>query len=394
MEVSPGKQQQETAKETYGSINDTSNYGTHWHIRIHDPSPEFIEMFINTCRTLQAETYLTYVVIGEEKTRSEKGLSHIHAAIGTHKSLSKFHLAQKLKVRNNCKMFRQWYIAPVYSNSSPAANAAYCRKGNILLDIGQIPETNIKDLGKEELRGRCSEKWKEMISLAKLQQWEEIEQKYPYEYIANGAKLRALYFIQHTPAGRTHQQHLWIYGAPGTGKSCVVEYMFPNHFKKRPDADWLGYNPILCPGHSVVYLPDFDIQSMKMLKAETLKVMCDPQGFNANKKFAGGEIIAPGRVVVTSNFTIGDCFPPGYPGIETQKAALRRRFKEIHISDYLDELHLKLKTKEELNKLKEEGNFDWSKCFTDTSFMEDAVDIAEEEFYQLLKRQKVNNELV
>jgi len=391
MEVSPNKQPTETATESYGSVNDVSNYGTHWHVRVHDPTPEFLGMFVQTCRALQAETYLSYAVIGEEKTRSDKGVSHIHAALGTYKSLSKFHLAQKLKIRGNNKMYRQWYVSPIYASSSPAQNAEYCRKGNVLLDVGKIPEIAVKNLGAEELRGKCAEKWKEMIALAKLQRWEDIELKYPYEYIANGSKLRALYFIQHTPEGRSHQQHLWIYGAPGTGKSCVVEYMFPGHFKKRPDSDWLGYNPVIAPGHNVVYLPDFDIQSMKMLKAETLKVMCDPQGFNANKKFAGGEIIAPGRVVVTSNFRIGDCFPPGYPGVETQKAALRRRFKEIHIDDYLKELHLELKTKEELQKLKDDGNFDWSKCFKDTSFMNDAVDIAEEEFYNLLKRQKVQD---
>ena len=57
-----------------------------------------------------------------------------------------------------------------------------------------------------------------MIILAKAQKWDELEQKYPYQYIMQGAKLRALYFVQHIPDNREHSQHLWIVGPPGTGQ--------------------------------------------------------------------------------------------------------------------------------------------------------------------------------
>lgn len=175
--------------------------------------------------------------------------------------------------------------------------------------------------------------------------------------------MKSLYFVQCDPKDREHQQHLWIWGTPGTGKSCLVEALFPRCFKKRGDSDWLGYNPSLEPGHRVVYLPDFDANCMSSLKPENLKLMCDPQGFNANKKYGGGDIIAPGRVVVTSNFTIRDCFKPGQYQAHIQAAALRRRFREVHINTLLNELHMKLKPKEELEKLKAAGNFDFTKCF-------------------------------
>lgn len=202
-----------------------------------------------------------------------------------------------------------------------------------------------------------------MIRLAKVQQWEQLEDQFPYEWIHQGAKLKSLYLIQTIPAYREHGQHLWIYGPPGTGKSAYVEMKYPKHYKKRADKDWLGYNPLLEPGHRTVYFADFDQVEMRKLTPQQLKVMCDPQGFNADKKYAGGDVICPSQIIVTSNFRIGECFGVGIPGIEQQKAALRRRFREIHIADLLAEAGLVLKSREELNQLKLENNFDYSKCF-------------------------------
>lgn len=349
---------------TFASTNDTSKYGTHFHCRIHEPTNKFRSDFISRLDELHKEGYITYVICTEEIGEKE-GKVHLHSAFGVAKSENKYQVAGRLGLRPINGRFKQWYLSPIYKDSSPKDNWSYCEKGSILLSIGEAPETKAKDEGAKALVGAKREKWIDMIELAKAQDWEILEERYPYEYICQGSKLRALYFIQHEPKGRSHAQHLWIYGPPGTGKSCVVEYLFPNHYKKRADNDWLGYNPVIQPGHTVVYLPDFDVQSMRILRAENLKVMCDPQGFNANKKFSGGDIIAPGRIVVTSNFQLGDCFPPGYQGVEQQKAALRRRFREIHIDDFLRENGLKLKPKVELNKLMEQNNFDWAKCFRD-----------------------------
>lgn len=348
------------ASSTQYSSNDTAQWGTHWHLRINQPSEAFITSLLVKIKDLVEQNYLTYSVAAKETTTN----IHLHGALGTYRSVNKFSLAAKLGLRKNDGNFHQYYLAPIYKESSPINNANYVRKdGDILIDVGEIPDTTVERSATEASKGQKREKWVNMIKLAKAQEWELLEEQYPYEFINQGAKLKSLYFIQHTPKDRSHNQHLWIYGPPGTGKSAIVEVLFPNHYKKRPDPDWLGYNPTLQSGHSVVYLGDFDIQSMATLKPENLKLMCDPQGFNANKKFGGGEIVAPGRVVVTSNFRLGNCFKPGIVGIEQQKAALRRRFREVHIDTLLRELGLKLKPKEELEKLKAENNFDFSKCF-------------------------------
>jgi hypothetical protein len=353
------------SSKQYRSVNADAKYGTHWHIRITGISETHLKIINTICAKETESGKISYAKGGTE--RGDDGSLHLHLALGYHKSITKWVLYKLLRIKagtdldSNCK---QWYIAPIYKDSTPEANAAYATKTNVSIEYGNVPTSTANEEATEAKKSAASARWKEMITLAKAQKWEELEEKFPYQYIIQGAKLRALYFVQHTPeTEREHSQHLWIFGEPGTGKSAVVEYLFPNHFKKRPDNDWLGYNPLLQKGHRVVYLPDFDMQSMKTMKAENLKVMCDPQGFNANKKFAGGDMIAPGRVVVTSNFTIQQCFPPGTLQIETQIAALRRRFKQVHINTFLKENGLILKPKAELEALKKNNNFDYSKCF-------------------------------
>ena len=73
--------------------------------------------------------------------------------------------------------------------------------------------------------------------------------------------------------------------------------------------------------------------------------MCDPQGFNANKKYAGGDIINPNKIIVTSNYTIGECIPNNTEGYGQIKGALSRRFRQVHIDDFLREHNLKLKNR-------------------------------------------------
>lgn len=253
-----------------------------------------------------------------------------------------------------------------------------------MLDIGNIPtdDVEVKDLGAKAMQSRSKQKWEAMINMAKKQQWNDIEATYPYEWIIQGSKLKSLYLIQTVPDYREHGQHMWIWGKPGTGKSAFVEMKYPKHYKKRADKDWLGYNPNLEPGHRTVYFADFDQCEMKKLSPQQLKVMCDPQGFNADKKYAGGDVICPSQIIITSNFRIGECFGVGVAGIEQQKAALRRRFREIHIDDLLAEAGLVLKSKVELQQLKNEGNFNYALCFNkvykpvDTS-QHDVIDLSE-----------------
>jgi hypothetical protein len=61
------------------------------------------------------------------------------------------------------------------------------------------------------------QKMRDIIALAKLQNFEAIEQKYPGDWIRDGAKLKAHYLYQKKPQPKGQKPHIWILGEPGTG---------------------------------------------------------------------------------------------------------------------------------------------------------------------------------
>lgn len=179
---------------------------------------------------------------------------------------------------------------------------------------------------------------------------------YEGHWIRNGARLKGLYLRQDPPKdqGLEHNRHLWIFGPSGKGKTSIVEYLYPGHFKKRSDPDWLGWDPNYEP-HKVVLINDLDIIGMSRLGCDHLKELCDPQGFNANKKYAGGEVINPSLVIVTSNFTISECLQPDMPGRHEQTIALRRRLRMVSADEFIREQGLMLCSPSEVEFAKQSG---------------------------------------
>jgi len=110
--------------------------------------------------------------------------------------------------------------------------------------------------------------------------------------------------------------NIWCYGAAGTGKTSM--YMNEQTYQKLINKWWDDYD-----GEDDVLLDDVDPESMKYL-AGHLKRWADRYPFRAETK--GGTLcLRPKRIIVTSNYSIEDCFPN-----PQDVAAMRRRFKVIH----------------------------------------------------------------
>lgn len=332
--------------ENRAETADRLTWGSHWHLRLIEPSDSFYEHLTKNFDRLTEEGYLKYVAGGHEANAT----NHYHFAIGTTTSVRQSTLINKLRFFKNGKKlgWKQYYCRPIYKDSTPYKNYLYCTKTNCVYSIGTLPEEN-------EVRTEIKAKDRDSLAIqwAKNQEFDRIERTFPGFWIKNGSRLKGLYMRQAPPAdqGLEHHQHLWIYGESGLGKTSVVEYLYPGHFRKRADNDWLGWDSTH-PPHKVVHLNDLDIQGMRELGIQHLKELCDPQGFNANVKYAGGEIINPSLVVVTSNFKIEDVVPPQTPGVEVQRNALRRRFRQVEISRFLRERSLMLVSKEEIELAK------------------------------------------
>lgn len=202
------------------------------------------------------------------------------------------------------------------------------------------------------------EKFRAMITLAKEQKWDVLERDFPGDWLRYGKVLKSQYWRQTLADDIPQAEHIWLYGPSHTGKSSIVKLLFPDVFYKRPDEWWDGYLD-----QSTVYLGDMDPPSFQKVGMNNLKVWADPQGFSANKKYGGSDHVVLHQVLVTSNFRIHECMKYDLQGGHQILEAIRNRFKEVRISDFLRQYGIRLRPAYQLAYLKDRGNCDYSKLF-------------------------------
>ena len=171
---------------------------------------------------------------------------------------------------------------------------AYCKKDGDFVERGVMPAFKVHELGGEATK----RKWENIWELAKCNKIEEVD---PEERIKHYKTLRAIqkdYGVRadDLDVPSDYKGILWIWGAPGCGKSRFVRdtYAREDIYDKTCNKWWDGY-----AGEKIVLLDDFG-KSHKVL-GEHIKRWGDRYSFPAEIK--GGKIdIRPERLIVTSNY--------------------------------------------------------------------------------------------
>lgn len=183
----------------------------------------------------------------------------------------------------------------------------YCIKDGDIFERGCLPASQKEKgvLGKRALE----ERWE----LAKQGKFQELDPEnikvYEYIYAKYSTK----------PMDNDILENLWIVGPSGCGKSRKIRQEFPEFYSKPMSKWWDGYQL-----EETVVLDDFDPSHGKFLEYY-LKIWADHYAFNAEVK--GGMLnIRPKRIIVTSQYTIEECFE----SVEGREA-LNRRFKVEHM---------------------------------------------------------------
>jgi len=187
-------------------------------------------------------------------------------------------------------------------------NEEYCSKGENVRNIGIRP-LDPKEKGDKE-QGR----WKEIWDAASEGRLDDIP---PRERIVHYNVLNQIASDRRAPMTQlTESLHEWLVGPPGTGKSWAARAENPVLYLKNSNKWWCGYNL-----EEVVLIEELELDAGKFM-GHFLKIWADIYPFTGEVKHGKTSIIRPKKIIVTSNYSIGQIF--GHDPVIAQ--AILRRF--------------------------------------------------------------------
>jgi len=198
----------------------------------------------------------------------------------------------------------------------------YCKKEGHFHEYGELSDTRTQEKHQEQ-----KARFNEMRNKVRLLSDEEWQEEYPREYVIYNtwytkerSKVEAERPLQAFD-GDLKDRNLWIWGVAGCGKSKYCYDHYPLAYWKPANKWWDGYK-----GQDEVVLDDIDPETCKYLTRH-IKIWADRYPFEAEFK-GSSKKIRPKTFIITSNYSIEDCFPT-----ETERATMNRRFKVIHMGE-------------------------------------------------------------
>ena len=344
-----------------------------WDCRINVPTQDYLDIVVANIMEESAQGKFRYILVGgvEIGTRPNQGdylLRHIHIAAIFCNRVTKSSIIKNwgiieghgyyLVPRNRDLPYSGWRSHHIKDFSKVDVSE------KMLFEKGELPEDTKKDVVKrssEEKKRKLDEILIDMRAMYEENKTEdEIFAKFPRNTILYGARLKAMVKQKANFFGDKTDPNIWLFGFPGTGKTAILKFLYPNTYKKDLSNRFFDlYDPTQ---HSHVILEDLDHDAVERLGIQFLKTICDEGGFPIDQKYKTPQLTRT-TCLVSSNFCIGDILPADLRGVEMTKAALYRRFLQVRIDNFLRLLGLKLIDKYERNMLKKSGNEDVSKLF-------------------------------
>lgn len=241
-----------------------------------------------------------YVIYGEEV--GESGTPH-------YQGYAHFKFPQTLtRVRG---LLERAHWEPQRGTTNQAIE--YCKKDGHFHESGEPP----KSAG-----DKSKELWRAVIAAAERGDMEWIKCEQPGIYLRFHERLRTLRTRTPTILRGSVLPHEWWYGPTGTGKSRTVWDLYPAHFQKELNKWWDGYED-----EDVVVIEEWSPKNE--CTASFLKIWADRYPFTGQIKGGTLHKIRPKKIIVTSNYTIEECFPDPQDHLP-----LLRRFKVKHFSTF------------------------------------------------------------
>lgn len=205
-----------------------------------------------------------------------------------------------------------WHIE--VARGDPQQNFDYSTKTE-----GEYYERGTRPPSKKEQGAREKADWDTYRLAAREGRFDDIPSSI---YIRNQTSFKRIRAEdQPKPQDLPHAEHygIWIYGPPRTGKSHHARNTYPDAYLKDANKWWCGYT-----SEDVVIIDEFEPSHARELTS-LMKKWTDRWTFTAEKK-NGRMIIRPKLIVITSNFSIDECFT----GVQAD--AIKARFQIMHMT--------------------------------------------------------------
>lgn len=184
----------------------------------------------------------------------------------------------------------------------------YCKKDGDFFERGRV-----------QARQAQKDVWGDVLDLAEAGELRTIKDEYPRHYLQYFKTLMSIRAFNSKPL-EGELEHEWWYGPTGTGKSMTAWARYPDHYQKPVNKWWDGYF-----GQDVVVIEEWEPKNE--CTASKLKIWADRYPFPGEIKGGTLERIRPKKIIVTSNYTIRECFPN-----PQDHEPLLRRFKVVHFA--------------------------------------------------------------
>jgi hypothetical protein len=162
------------------------------------------------------------------------------------------------------------------------------------------------------------QKWIDALDFAKRGKFDEVDAHIQIQYFSSLRKIHQEALLQKATFDG-ELENLWYFGPPGTGKSRKARDMHPDAYFKACNHWWDGY-----AGEDTVIIDEWEVDSGKYI-GHHLKIWADRYPFKMEIKGSSLPLQRPKRIIVTTNYSIDECF--SRDGMLCD--AIKRRFRSV-----------------------------------------------------------------
>lgn len=262
----------------------------HWCFTINNPTPADGQLIEDS------KDSFTYIVIGKET--GDEGTPHMQGYCC---------FVNRKRRTAVAKVFPRAYLT--IKRGTPLEAATYCKKDGDFLERGELPLTNQK---------RKTRDWDAFYESAKKGKLEDIPKDILMRYYH--ACKRIWQDNPDKPADLKRKQNYWVLAPTQFGKSHYVRKRWPDFYDKAPNKWFVGYK-----GEDTIICDDFGPKQCQYI-GWYMKRWADLYAFCMETK-GGGHQIRPKHIVITSQYSIEQC----YGDDEKLCEAIKERFIVIKL---------------------------------------------------------------